>query len=471
MSHERYASPFSWRYGSESMRALFSENTRRRLWRSVWVALAEAQRGAGLVTEEELSDLRAHAVDVDVEAAVAIERETQHDLVAEIRLFASQAATGGGRIHLGATSMDVEDTVEIYRMRRGLSLIGERLRGVLRRFAQRIREHADLACIAFTHLQPAEPTTLGYRLAVVAQDGLRDLQWLRFAFDHAHAKGLRGAVGTSAAYETLLGRSGASEEMERRVLERFGLEASDASSQIYSRTLDYLVLSTLSGVGASLSKFAADVRVLSAPPFGEIAEPFGQGQVGSSAMAFKRNPVLSERIGSLARLLPAYASVSWQNAATNFLERTLDDSANRRTILPEAFLCTDEIVTLAGRVIEGLRVNEHRIATNLRTYGTFAGTEAVLMAVTRAGADRQRAHEAIRKASMLAWQAVERGEDNPLAQLLTEEPELTRYVDPAEIRRMLDPIGYVGIAPARARRVADRIDAVAPFPEQPEVRL
>jgi adenylosuccinate lyase len=469
MSHDVYASPFSRRYGSDEMRGLFAEQQKRRLWRAVWVALAEAQARWGLVSREELLDLRAHAGDVDIEAAEKIEQQTRHDLVAEIRLFASQAPVGGPRLHLGATSYDIEDTVETYRIRRGLSLLGTNLRRLMQRFAQHIEQFADLVCIGFTHLQPAEPTTLGYRLALYAQDMLLDDEHLRFVFEHFRTKGLRGAVGTSASYEALLGENGASEAMERRVLETFGLEARDVSSQVYSRSLDYLVLAGLAGLGASLSKFAADVRILSAPPFGELGEPFEERQVGSSAMPFKRNPILCERIDSLARLLPAYAEVAWQNAATNYLERTLDDSANRRSILAEALLCADEIVTLAYRVIDGIRVSERRISQNLRTYGMFAGTEAVLMAAVRAGGNRQELHELLRKASMASWEALERGEDNPLPQLLAEERDLTARVDPAEIRRLLDPSAHVGTAPARARRVAARIHALGAFPRQKEL--
>ncbi|MHB8441597.1 MAG: adenylosuccinate lyase [Candidatus Tyrphobacter sp.] len=467
LTFDRYASPFSWRYGSAELRALFSERERRRLWRAVWIALAEAQ--PGLVSPAQLADLRAHAHDVDVEAALEIERETHHDLVAELRLFATQAAVGGGRLHLGATSMDVEDTVEIYRLRRALSALGAALCRLLGRFGERIREHAELACMGFTHLQPAEPTTVGYRLALYAQDLLADYDHLRFVFEQLRAKGMRGAVGTSASYEALLGGNGASEEMERRVLARFGLEARDVSSQVYSRSLDYMLLSALAALAASLSKFAADVRILSAPPFGELSEPFEERQIGSSAMPFKRNPILSERIDSLARLLPAYASVAWQNAATNYLERTLDDSANRRTILPEAMLCTDELLALTYRVVDRVRVDERRVAQNLRTYGPFSGTEAVMMEGVRAGADRQKLHAELRDAAMSAWAALERGEDNPLAQLLAENATLRACVDPAEIRRLLDPGGHVGTAPVRARRLAERIDALAKFPEQREV--
>lgn len=468
MDYETYASSFSWRYGQRALRELFSEATRRRLWRAVWVALAEAQAAQGLIEEAEVADLRAHAGDIDVEAAVAIEREIHHDLMAEIRVFAQQAPRGGGKLHLGATSMDIEDTVETYRLRVALASVGESLDALLAAFGVKIRQYADLVCMAYTHLQPAEPTTLGYRLASYAQDLLVDDENLRFVFENLTTKGLRGAVGTAASYERLSGRSA---EVENYVLERFGLRAREISTQTYPRKLDYLLLSALAGLGASLSKFAADLRLLASPGFGEIAEPFAQAQVGSSVMPFKQNPILSERIGSLARLLPAYADVAWQNAATNFLERTLDDSANRRTVLPEALLCADEIVTLARRVIEGLRVDERRIAANLRTYAPFTGTQAVMYEAARAGGDRQRLHEILRNASMEAWAAIGRGEDNPLSRLLTEDSELTALVDPAEIRQLLDPSTNVGTAPQRARLLADRIDVLAPFPRQTEVRF
>ena len=469
MDYRTYASPFSWRYGRAELRSLFSEETRRRLWRAVWVALAEAQAKQGLVSEAELADLRAHAGHVDVEAALEIEREISHDLMAEIRVFASQATLGGGKLHLGATSMDIEDTVETYRLRLALSRIGENLHALLAAFGEKIRVYADVVCMAFTHLQPAEPTTLGYRLASYAQDLLVDDDALRFVFAGLTTKGMRGAVGTAASYEMLSDQPGRSAELEAHVLGRFGLQAREISTQTYPRKLDYLLLAALAGLGASLSKFAADVRILSSPTFGELGEPFGRRQVGSSAMPFKRNPILCERIGSLARLLPAHADVAWQNAATNFLERTLDDSANRRTILPEALLCADEIVTLARTVVQGLRVDERRIAANLRAYAPFAGTEAVLMEAVRAGGDRQELHEAIRNASMQAWDAIGRGEDNPLSQLLAGDLGLTALLDPAEIRRLLDPTGHVGTAPQRANLLADRIERLTPFPRQLEV--
>ena len=448
MNEKTYASPFSWRYGRPELRALFSEHERRKLWRAVWIALAESQAKSGLVTAAELADLRAHGEDIDLDAALAIEREIGHDLMAEIRVYASQAKIGGGKIHLGATSMDIEDTVETYRMRRALALLLASLDELLAAFVAQIERYADLVCMGYTHLQPA----------VYAQDVLMDRAALAFAGTQLTAKGIRGAVGTSASYTRLLaGGARTPEQQEADVLGVFDLEARDVATQTYPRKLDYTLLSQLAGLGASLSKFAADVRIQSSPGFGEMFEPFGAKQVGSSAMPFKRNPVMSERIGSLARLLPGYADVAWQNAATNFLERTLDDSANRRTILPEALLCCDEILSLAKKLVEGLRIDERKITENLRTYGPFAGSEAVLMEAARHGGNRQELHEAIRENAMAAYAALERGETNPLSQLLSGDERIVRFMDPAEVRSQLDPSTHVGDAPARARRLAQRI--------------
>jgi adenylosuccinate lyase len=460
MNDTLYASPFSWRYARMELRELFSERERRKLWRAVWIALAESQVRSGLVTQAELDDLRAHGGEIDLDAALAIEREIGHDLMAEIRVFAQQATVGGGKLHLGATSMDIEDTVEMYRMRIAVRQLLDSLDALLAAFAGRIDSYADTVCMGYTHLQPAEPTTVGYRLAIYAQDLLIDRAALLFAYEQLTAKGIRGAVGTSASYMRLLAGTGrTTDEQERDVLAAFDLTARDVATQTYPRKLDYLLLAQLAGLAASLSKFAGDIRILSSPGFGEMFEPFGARQVGSSAMPFKRNPVLCERVDSLGRLLPAYAGVAWQNAATNYLERTLDDSANRRTVLPEALLCSDELLTLARKIVAGLRIDERRIAENLRTYGPFSGTEAVLMEAAKAGADRQELHEAIRENAMTAYAALARGESNPLARLIADDERIARYVDPAEIRAQLDPVGHTGDAPVRARRLAARIRA------------
>ncbi len=466
MDYTSYASPFSWRYASPELRQLFSERERRRLWRVVWVALARSQVRSGLISPAEADDLAAHRDEIDIDAALAIEREIGHDLMAEIAVFAKQAPIGGGKLHLGATSMDIEDTVESYRMKSALAHVGALLGEVVRSLGRRIEIEADRVCMAYTHLQPAEPTTLGYRLAVYAQDLLIDDAHLRDVYGRITAKGIRGAVGTSASYERLLRGSGRrASEQEREILEEFDLEALDVSTQTYPRKLDYLVISALAGVGASLSKFAADLRLLASPGFGEMFEPFGKKQVGSSAMPFKRNPVMAERIDSLARLLPGYADVVWQNAATNYLERTLDDSANRRTVLPEAFLCVDEILGLTQRIVDGLRIDERRIAQNLTTYGPFAGSEAVLLEAVRAGGDRQVLHGAIRDAAMKAYETLAQGGDNRLAQYLVEDERITRELDPAEVRALLDPTGHIGDAPARARALAAKAKELAPFPQ------
>jgi adenylosuccinate lyase len=471
MDQTTYASPFSWRYGRAELRELFSETQRRRLWRAVWVALARSQARSGLLTAAELDDIAAHAHEIDIDAAHAIEREIGHDLMAEIRVFASQARVGGGKIHLGATSMDVEDTVETYRLRQALALLGESLHALLGAFAARLEQYAPLVCMGYTHLQPAEPTTVGYRLAIYAQDLLIDETQLRGAYAALTAKGIRGAVGTSASYERLLRGSGRSaRDQEEEILAEFDLSARDVSTQTYPRKLDYLVLTSLAGLGASLSKFAADMRILASPGFGELFEPFGAKQVGSSAMPFKRNPVMSERIDSLARLLVGYADTAWQNAATNYLERTLDDSANRRTILPEAFLCTDEILTLARKIVEGLRVDERRIAANLQAYGPFAGSEAVLLEAVKAGGDRQELHESIRAAAMRAFDVIASGGENPLAALLAADERLNRYLTPPEIHFLLDPTGHIGDAPERTLALAARIKELPPFPPRARAR-
>jgi len=437
------------------MRSLFSEQTKRRMWRKLWLSLAQAQAKAGLVSDDELADLRRHVDDVDIAAAHAIEAEIGHDLMAELRVFASQAKTGGGKLHLGATSMDVEDNVETVRMKAGLALLLGAIRDVLRAFAGKIDELADLPAMGYTHLQAAEPTTLGMRLAMWAQDMLLDYHELRRIAAWLPSKGLRGAVGTSASYQRLLdATSRTPDDLERDVLEALDLASVAVSGQTYPRKLDYLVLSAIAGFAASCSKFAFDVRVLASSPFGELGEPFGRKQVGSSSMPFKRNPMLAERINSIARIPAAYAQIAWQNAADNLLERTLDDSANRRTIIPESFLAADELASLVRKVITGLRVDKAAIARNLARFGPFACTEAVLMAAARQGADRQALHERLRDLSMKAWAELEAGRDNPLVRLLREDELIHRYLGPGEIERAMKVEAHTGLAASRARKFA-----------------
>jgi adenylosuccinate lyase len=458
-THDVYLSPFTWRYGSPEMRAIWSERHRRRLWRRIWVALAEAEQVAGLVTAEQVADLRAHADEINLARALEIEAEIHHDLMAEVRAYAEQCPIGGGIIHLGATSMDIEDNADALRMREALDLLLDRLRGLLLAFAGQIEAWADAATMAFTHLQPAEPTTVGYRLAQYAQDLWSDYEELRRVRDGIRGKGFKGAVGTSASYMQLLSPASATavEEFESAVMAALGLEAFPVATQTYPRKQDYRVLAALAGLGGSLYKFAFDLRVLQSPPIGEWAEPFAARQVGSSAMPFKRNPIHAENMDSLARYLAALPRVAWDNAAHSLLERTLDDSANRRAILPEAFLIADELVRRGTRLIAGLRVDRDAAARLLAAYGPFAATERLLMELVKAGGDRQELHEVIREHAMAAWAALRAGAPNPLADLLCDDPRITRLASREAVRGWLDAANYIGDAPRRARRFAAQI--------------
>ena len=455
---DQYQSPFSWRYGSQEMRRIWSEKNKRLLWRKLWVALAQAQSEMGLVSPEQVADLRAHAGQIDIQRALEIEAEIHHDLMAEVRTFAEQCEAGKGIIHLGATSMDIEDNADALRVRDSLDLVIGQLSELLGLFAEKILAYADLPMMAFTHLQPAEPSSLGYRLAFTAQDLLADWENLRRIRAEQKGKGFKGAVGTAASYAELLGYERV-QPFEERMSALLDLPFFEVASQTYPRKQDYFVVSALAGAGATLYKFAFDLRLLQAPTIGEWSEPFGQKQVGSSAMPFKRNPIHSEKIDSLARALAQMPPVAWHNAAHSLLERTLDDSANRRTQLPEAFLITDELLTTASRLVRGLVVNESGIRRNLAIYAPFASTERVLMALVKAGADRQEMHERLRDQAMTAWQAVRQGEANPLAGLLAADEALTRYLTPEEIAALMGVDGYVGIAPQRAREMAARIKA------------
>ena len=463
-SHNTFLSPFTWRYGSQEMRRLWSEEHKRRLWRRIWVALAEAEHEAGLVSEAELGELRAHQDEVAITRSLEIEAEIGHDKMAEIRAYAEQCTIGGGKIHLGATSADVEDNADILRIKESLHLGRQRLIDLLEAFATQIERYQSLPAMGYTHLQPAEPTTLGYRLCQYAQDLLIDLQGLDHLMNDLKAKGLKGAVGTSTSYAQLLKDSGmtpaeavSTSKLEQLVMEKLGLEAMPVSTQVYPRKQDFLVLTTLASIAQSLHRFAFDLRVLHAAPFGELSEPFGARQVGSSAMPFKRNPVTAEKVCSLARYLSTLPKVAWDNAALSLLERTLDDSANRRVILPEAFLALDEMLICARRIVAGLVVHKENIGRNLSTYGVFAATETLLMELVKAGADRQEMHERIRQHTMAAWDAIHRGEENPLVERLISDSDLLAFLSAERVRELLDAVNFVGDAPARCAEFLRRL--------------
>ena len=454
-SHDTFISPLTWRYGGAEMRRLWSETHKRQLLRRVWVALAQAQYEAGLVTAAQLEDLRAHMDEVDIERAAAIESEIKHDLMAELRAFAEQCPRGGAVLHMGATSMDILDNADALRIRSGLELLRTEMCDLREHLADLIERWADTPAMGFTHLQPAEPTTVGYRLAQHGQDLLSDDAEISRVSAGVRGKGLKGAVGTSASFVVLLaGTDTGAAEMETRAMELLGLEAFPAATQIYPRKQDWHVLNALAGLGGTLYRFAFDLRLLQSPVIGEWSEPFGEKQVGSSAMPFKRNPINAEKIDSLARYLASLPRVAWDNAAHSLLERTLDDSANRRMLFPQAFLIADELVRTASRLLTGLQVDEVATAANLQTFCVFAATESLLMALCKAGADRQHMHARIRDHAMQAWRAIRAGSANPLAQALCADEEILRFLPADEIAAQLRSDGHVGLAPERARMIA-----------------
>jgi adenylosuccinate lyase len=448
-----YLSPFSWRYGSHEMRRIWSEEHKRGLWRLLWVALAETQAEFGLIRPDQVVDLQRNMQAIDIPRALEIEAEIHHDLMAELKTFAEQSPVGGGILHLGATSADIEDNADILRIRASLELLLEKLYILLMELTEKIETWADTPLIAFTHLQPAEPSTLGYRLAQYAQDLLIDWEELSRLRAQLRGKGFKGAVGTGASYAELLGTENL-ERFERRLSERLELPFFHVATQVYPRKQDYLLVSALAGLGGSLYKFAFDLRLLQSPPLGELGEPFGINQVGSSAMPFKRNPVQAEKIDSLGRLLAQMPRLAWDNAAHSLLERTLDDSANRRTLLPEAFLAADEMLVVAVRILKGLRVNQTAMQRNLAVYGPFAALERLLLRLSKAGADRQELHERLRMHAMSAWQSVQQGEPNPLAEHIARDAEITSYLSAEELCGLTNASRYLGYAPQRSREFA-----------------
>jgi adenylosuccinate lyase len=460
-THQTYLSPFTWRYGSEAMRRVWSEEHKRYLWRKLWVALASAQQKVGLVQQAQVDDLQAHAAEINVARALEIEAEIHHDLMAEIKVFAEQCSIGGGIIHLGATSMDIEDNVDALRLRESLDLTQAKLTTLLEVLAAQIETWANTPVIGFTHLQPAEPTTLGYRLAQYGFDLLTDYDEINRVRADIRGKGFKGAVGTSASYYELLSHlenpAAQAAQLEAEVMAAIGLEPFPVTSQTYPRKQDWLVLNALAGVAGSLYKFAFDLRLLQAPSLGEWAEPFGKKQVGSSAMPFKRNPINAENIDSLARFVAGLPRTAWDNAAHSLLERTLDDSANRRELFPSAFLAVDEILRRATRLIQDMRLDEAAMARNLEKYGTFAATERVLMAAVKAGASRQEMHEVIREHSLAAWAEVAGGQPNTLSSRLSLDPRVTEHLTSEQVLILMNAADYVGHAPAKALQLAHQI--------------
>jgi adenylosuccinate lyase len=438
------------------MREIWGEFHTRLLWREIWASLAEVQTGYELVTDEQAAEIRSKVEDIDLDLSSEVEEIIQHDLMAELEVFAKQCPTAGGTLHLGATSMDIKDNAVIIQQKTALKLILEELLKLLEVLTGLIDRWADLPVIGFTHLQPAEPTTLGYRLAQPAQDLLAYYLELKGLEEGLKGKGFSGAVGTSASFATLIGVDNLV-DFQSGLAKKLGFVFFDVVTQTYPRIQDYQVLTSLSGLGAILYKMAFDLRILQSPVYSELAEPFGENQVGSSAMPFKQNPIKAEKINSLGRYLAQLPRIAWDNAAHSLLERTLDDSANRRTILPEAFLAAEEMLQVCSEIFSDLQVFENGIKQNLEDYGPFAATEKLLMVLARAGADRLKMHQVLRKHALQAWSAVREGKSNPMIELVSTDPNLLEFITKKEISRAMEGSAYLGDAAERAKNLSDKI--------------
>jgi adenylosuccinate lyase len=449
MTVDRYQSPLSSRYASPVMQRLWGPRHRASLWRRLWLALAEAERTLGLdIPEEAVAQMRAHLDDADLAAADRYERRFRHDVMAHIHAFADQAPVARPYLHLGATSAFVSDNADLILIREGLRLLLGRLLAVLEALARFARTHAALPCLAYTHFQPAQLTTVGKRATLWAQDFALDVEELCRRIETLRFRGCKGTTGTQASFLELFGGDHAKvRELDRQVTHRMGFaEAFPVTGQTYPRKVDAAVLDALSGIAQSAAKFATDLRLLQHE--GELLEPFEAEQVGSSAMAYKRNPMRAERIGALARFVITLQANGAQTAATQWLERTLDDSANRRLSLPEAFLATDAILILVENIVTGLEVRAPVIRRHVEAQMPFMATERWLMRGVQVGGDRQALHEVVRTESLAVAEAVAGGAANDLLERLARHEAFAR-VPAAELRADLEPAHYTGRAAAQ----------------------
>ena len=444
--NDRYETPLCRRYAGREMQEIFSDDRKFSTWRKLWIALAESEKELGLdITDEQLAEMRAHVDDIDYEAADRREREVRHDVMAHIYAYGLACPDAKPIIHLGATSCFVGDNTDLILQRDALLRIRRLLLGAISALADFADKYKDLQTLAYTHFQAAQPTTVGKRATLWLQDLMMDLEHLDFVLGNLRLLGCRGTTGTGASFLELFG--GDAEKvraLEKKITEKMGFPSAYAvSGQTYTRKVDYYSLSVLSGIAQSAMKFAGDIRLLS--HLKEFDEPFEKGQVGSSAMAYKRNPMRSERIASLSRYVIADAMNPAMTAGAQWLERTLDDSANRRISIPEAFLAVDGILTLYINVISGVTVYPKVIERHLREELPFFATENILMYCVRAGGDRQVLHEAIRRHAVAAGKAVkEAGADNDLLDRIAADPVfgLTRE----EIDGIIREGGFSGMA-------------------------
>ncbi len=440
---DRYESPLSSRYASSYMLALFSAETRIRTWRKLWVSLAKAEHALGLpVTREQVDELEAHVENIDFAAAAAREKEVRHDVMAHVYAYGLVAPKAAGIIHLGATSCYVTDNADIVLYRDGLKYLRAELLKVVKNLSAFADKYKATPTLGYTHYQPAQLVTIGKRATLWMQDLMSDVEELDFVLDHMKFLGCRGTTGTEASFMDLFnGDEGKIDEMNRMISRDFGFtRCFSVCGQTYPRKLDSRILNVLSAIGQSCYRMANDIRLLQHDR--QVEEPFEKNQIGSSAMAYKRNPMRCERICSLSRYLMADALNAPMTAATQWLERTLDDSANRRISLPEGFLCADAVLRLAQNVTDGLHVNEKIVERTVREYLPFMTTENLMMEAVKRGGNRQELHEVIRKCSMEATARMKNGEGCDLLERLSQAPEFGLTLE--EMQTLLNPADYIG---------------------------
>ena len=447
MVKDTYESPLSARYASKEMKYIFSPDKKFRTWRKLWIALAESEKELGLpITQEQIDELKAHADDINYEVAQEREKIVRHDVMSHVYAYGVQCPTAKGIIHLGATSCYVGDNTDIIIMTEGLKLIRNKLITVIRNLSKFADEYKALPTLAFTHFQPAQPTTVGKRATLWLQELLMDLEDVEYQLSKAKLLGSKGTTGTQASFLELFdGDHEKCKMLDRKIAEKMGYKACfPVSGQTYSRKLDSQFLNVLAGIAQSAAKFSNDIRLLQ--HLKEVEEPFEKNQIGSSAMAYKRNPMRSERIGSLSRYVMVDVLNGYFTTATQWFERTLDDSANKRLSIPEAFLAVDGILSLYANVADGLVVYPKVIEQRLRKELPFMATENIMMdAVKKRGADRQQLHEKIREHSMAASRVVkvEGGENDLLERIAADE---AFGVTLEELEKILKPENYTGRA-------------------------
>ena len=452
MSTDRYTSPLSERYASREMQYVFSQDMKFRTWRRLWIALAETEKELGLdITQEQIDELKAHAEDINYDVAVEREKVVRHDVMSHVYAYGVQCPKAKGIIHLGATSCYVGDNTDMIIMREALRLVRKKLVNVIDRLASFADKYKAQPTLAFTHFQPAQPTTVGKRATLWMQEFLMDLEDLEYVLGTLKLLGSKGTTGTQASFLELF--EGDQEKIDRidpMIAEKMGFEACyPVSGQTYSRKVDTRVLNILAGIASSAHKMSNDIRLLQ--HLKEVEEPFEKTQIGSSAMAYKRNPMRSERIASLSRYVMIDALNPAITAATQWFERTLDDSANKRLSVPEGFLAVDGILDLCLNVADGLVVYPKVIEKHLMAELPFMATENIMMDAVKAGGDRQELHERIRTLSMEAGRHVkEEGRDNDLLDLIAEDPAFD--LSKEELQNAMDPARYTGRAAQQTTR-------------------